>query len=283
VGDDAAVLQWPGDASGVVTTDLLADGTHFELAKHLPERVGRKALAVNLSDLAAMAARPRAVVVSLLLPRGEAAVLARRVLEGMLPLAREHEVAIAGGDTNVWDGRLVISVTALGQLTEKGPLLRSGARPGDALLLTGALGGSRLGHHLDFDPRIREALLLHQRYTLHAGMDISDGLCLDASRLAAASGCGIELELNCVRIAPAAHELARQMKDGRSALEHALTDGEDFELLMAAPRDEAQRILDDQPLNVPISEVGRVIDSPGLWGLYEDGRREPLEPRGFAH
>ena len=165
IGDDAAVLATAGRSDVVVTTDLLADGVDFDLKKHEPRRIGHKALAVNLSDLAAMAARPLAAVISLNLPRQDGMRIATELYEGMLPLAERYRVAIAGGDTNSWDGPLVISVTALGEVTADGPLRRSGAQPGDRIIVTGSFGGSILGRHLDVQPRIDEALLLNQRYS----------------------------------------------------------------------------------------------------------------------
>ncbi|MGC4006921.1 MAG: thiamine-phosphate kinase [Pirellulales bacterium] len=182
-GDDAALLRLADRRDGVVTVDLLSDGVDFELTRlHDPRRIGHKALGVNLSDLAAMAAEPVAAVVALLLPRGDAddplagMSLAQSLYEGMLPLAERYGVAIAGGDTNTWQGPLAISVTAIGQTTARGPLLRSTARPGDRILVTGRFGGSILGRHLDVEPRIHEALLLNDRYELHGGLDCSDGL-----------------------------------------------------------------------------------------------------------
>lgn len=147
LGDDAAVLKRTAPPDLVITTDLLSDGVDFRLAEIDPRRAGRKALAVNLSDLAAMAARPVAATVSIALPGagagGRSALeLAIVLYEGLLPLAKEFDVAIAGGDTNVHDGPTVISVTAFGHVTDLRPLTRSGGRAGDKLLVTGELGGS---------------------------------------------------------------------------------------------------------------------------------------------
>lgn len=286
IGDDAAVVRWSGDRDLVVTTDAVTDQVDFILAETDPALVGHKALGVNLSDLAAMAAEPVAVVVSLVLPRARvgrlsALELAVELYRGMLPLAEQFGVAIAGGDTNTWDGPLAISVTAFGRVTERGPLTRSGARPGDVLLVTGALGGSILGRHLRVEPRVREALLLNERYELTAGMDISDGLALDASRLAAASGCGVALRLDSVPISDDAVELAS--RDGKTALEHALGDGEDFELLFAAPQEVAERIVREQPLGVPVTVIGQCLAEPGLWQTDAAGERSPLPSTGYAH
>src|SRR5690349_8996728 len=136
-GDDAAVLGMQAGNDLVATTDMLMDGVDFRLSEHEPERIGRKALAVNLSDLAAMAAAPVAALVSLALPARGGETLAKRLYEGMIPLATEFDCPIAGGDTNSWDGPLVISVTALGEVPQSRRWLRSGARPDDAIIVTG--------------------------------------------------------------------------------------------------------------------------------------------------
>ncbi len=281
LSDDAAILSFAGSTDLVVTTDLVSDGVDFRLERDDPRRIGRKALAVNLSDLAAMAAKPLAAVVAIALPRAgcgsrTALDLAIALYEGLLPLAAEFDVALAGGDTNTHDGPLVVCVTALGELTERGSLTRSGGRPGDKLLVTGSLGGSIAEHHFDFTPRIREALLLRQRYELHAGMDVSDGLALDLSRLAAESGCGAIVDTNRVPISDAARELP-------NSLEHALGDGEDFELLLAAPADVAEAIVRDQPLDCPVTCIGELIADTGLWQTTGGERRTPLEPKGWQH
>lgn len=282
-GDDAAVLSWASGRDIVLTTDLLTDGVDFHVRTCQPWQIGRKAVAVNLSDLAAMACRPIAVVVSLALPRAGAAELARALYHGILDIALKYDVAIAGGDTNTWDGGLVVSVAALGQVTARGPLRRDRARPGDHILVTGRFGGSLLGKHFSFEPRVNAALLLHQQFELHAGIDVSDGLSLDLSRLAVASGCGAAVALETVPIDPAARELAAREADGRSALDHALSDGEDFELILTAAPGEAARMLDQQPLEVPITRIGQMIAQPGLWQLANDGALKPLVPRGFEH
>ncbi len=283
--DDAAVIA-AGSADSVVTTDMLTDGVDFLLEEVDPQLVGQKALGANLSDLAAMAARPVAAFVSLVLPRAgtsklSALELAMELYRGMIPFAEKHGIIIAGGDTNTWDGPLAISITAIGETTSQGPLTRSGAKVGDQVLVTGALGGSILGKHLAVEPRVAEALLLNERFRLHAGMDISDGLAIDASRLAKASRCGIVLDLSLIPIAEAAHRLSKQ--DGRSPLEHALGDGEDFELLLAVPTDAAREILSAQPLAIPITRIGEIIADPGLWQVSSNGHREALEPRGYEH
>jgi len=282
-GDDAAVLALGNVDECVLTVDVLSDQVDFQLDRIDPRRAGRKALAVNLSDLAAMAARPLAGVVGLVLPRRGGIELALALYEGLLPLAERYDLAIAGGDTNSWNGPLAVSVTLLGQVTPRGALRRDGAENGDHILVTGAFGGSLLGRHLDFEPRVDEALLLAERYTLHAGIDASDGLSLDLARLCQASGCGALVDLDAVPVAEDARRLAEQLDDGSTALEHALGDGEDFELILAVPPDEAARIVAEQPLGVPVTDVGRFVSEPGLWQTDRRAGRRPLLPRGFEH
>lgn len=283
LGDDAAILKMAGGPDCTFTVDLLTDHVDFELAQADPRRVGRKALAVNLSDLAAMASRPLAGVVALALPRRGSMDLAVQLYEGMLPLAEQFNLAIAGGDTNSWDGPLVLSVTLLGQVTSRGPLRRDGARPGDWIVTTGSFGGSILGRHFDFPPRVTEALQLNERYELHAGIDVSDGLSLDLARLAEESRCGAMLRPEAVPVSDDASRLAAQRADGSTALEHALSDGEDFELILAVAPDEASRMLAEQPLDVPLTTIGQFVAEPGLWQIDREDRRTPLLPRGYLH
>jgi thiamine-monophosphate kinase len=291
IGDDAAIVSLAGRTDVVVTTDLLSDGVDFRLAKDDPRLIGRKALAVNLSDLAAMAAEPIAAVIAIALPRAgigslTSLELAKQLYEGLLPLAAEFDVALAGGDTNTHDGPLVISIAALGTLTDRGPLTRRSGQPGDHLLVTGTLGGSILHHHFNFTPRIREAILLHERYELHAGTDLSDGLALDLSRLAAESGCGAVIHTDRLPISTAARDLAGLESNdyvAEAALRHALGDGEDFELLLAVPPEVADTILRDQPLDCPITRIGELIAEPGLFQQSAGTNRTPLEQTGWQH
>ena len=271
-GDDAAVLRTGENI--IVTTDMLMEGVDFLLSEVDPRRIGRKALAVNLSDLAAMAAKPLAAFVSLCLPRSGGEALARELYEGMLPLADEFACSIAGGDTNSWDGPLVISVTAIGEAIARGPLLRRGARPGDAILVTGEFGGSIHAHHFDFRPRVREALWLQHHFELHAGTDVSDGLSLDLSHICEESDVGAILDEAAIPLRPVVG----------NDLNHALADGEDFELVLAIPRAQALRLIDTQPLaHAKLSLIGEFTAAPGLQLRDADGLLRPLVPRGFEH
>jgi thiamine-monophosphate kinase len=283
LGDDAAVLRMGDVDECVITVDMLNDQVDFDLSTVDPRRAGRKALAANLSDLAAMAAKPLAAVVALALPRQGALELAMAFYEGILPLAERYDLAIAGGDTNSWDCPLAISITLLGAVTSRGPLRRGGAQPGDRILVTGSFGGSILGRHLDFEPRVHEALELHARYDLHAGIDVSDGLSLDLAHVLEESGCGAVIDVDAVPIADDARRLAERLADGSAPLDHALSDGEDFELVLAVPADEANRLLRERPLAVPITDIGECVAAPGLWQIDRSGVRRPLPPRGWQH
>ena len=283
LGDDAAVLDMAGAPQCVITVDMLSDGVDFILSEIDACRAGRKALAANLSDLAAMAARPTAGVVALCLPRKDGLQLAVELYEGMLPLAEKYDLIIAGGDTNSWDGPAAVSITLLGAVTEHGPLRRGGARPGDRIIVTGSFGGSILGRHLDFEPRVFEALKLNADYRLRAGMDVSDGLSLDLARLAEESGVGAALELDRVPVADDARRLAERADDVSTALDHALSDGEDFELILAVEPDEARRLLAEQPLEVPLTDIGEFVAEPGLWQIDADGSRTALAVQGWEH
>lgn len=275
-GDDAAALRWPVDRELLVTTDMLLEGSCFRLSEAGPRRVGRKAMAVNLSDMAAMAGVPRAAVVSVGIPRSHGRELADGLFHGMKQLADEFGVAIVGGDTNTWAGELVISITLLGEATLRGPVRRSGAKPGDWIFVTGPLGGSIGGHHLDFTPRVREALALHQQVDLHAMIDISDGFARDLHHICAESGCGAVVFADKIPISDAATGLS----DGKTALDHALGDGEDFELLFTVSCDDGQKLISDSA-KFRVHHVGECVEH-GVW-IERASSKEPLESFGYEH
>ena len=174
---------------------------------------------------------------------------------------------------------MVVHLTAIGTARPAGSWLRSGARPGDKIVLSGRLGGSLLGKHLDFEPRLRLAQALYPLGIVQAATDISDGLGIDLLNLTAASRCGAEVELDRIPISDAAME--RSQSSGHTALEHAIGDGEDFELLMAV--DPAQ--IDQLPSEidgVPLTVIGTFVSRTGLWSRSK-GRIEQLQPRGYVH
>lgn len=277
-GDDTAAVRLAPGSPVLVTTDMLLDGSCFILADAGPRRVGRKAMAVNLSDIAAMAGRPTVAVVSVGLPRDGGRAMAEELYLGMREMADRFDTPIVGGDTNSWDGPLAISVTLLGEPTGRGPVTRSGARPGDWLLCTGPFGGSIHGHHLDFSPRVSEAIRLNEIADLHAMIDVSDGLAADIWHICTESQVGAVLRADAIPIADA----AKPATDGRSALDHALADGEDFELVFAVSPADGRRLVETQPVpGITLTAIGECVES-GLW-LESDGARRPLEPQGYVH
>jgi len=288
IGDDAAILS--SDKSICVTTDSLCDGTHFVLNECGPRAVGRKLAGVNLSDLAAMAAVPRSMFISLCLPKagdggGETnssstpSSLAVEIFEGVYEYAERFQVAIAGGDTNVWSGPLVVSMTAIGEVAAKGAWLRSGARAGDAIVVSGSLGGSLFGKHLNVEPRIALAQELIRHFDIHAATDISDGLGIDLLSIFSASGCGAELLIDKIPISADAIRMAKI--SGKAAIDHAMGDGEDFELLLAMSPEEARR-LPAKIDGIPLTVIGQFTSRTGLWG--RDGSRvRQIAPKGYTH
>lgn len=279
IGDDTAALRFPLPTDCLTTVDMLMEGVHFTLSSATPRQVGHKALGVNLSDIAAMAGRPLAAVISLALPRGRGATLTEELYAGIGDLAKQFDVAIAGGDTNSWDGPLVISITVLGETVGSGPVLRGTAQPGDWIFVTGELGGSLLGRHLNFSPRVSEALALHAAVDLHAMIDVSDGLAADLAHITDESGVGAVLTETAIPISPAAHSL----KDERTALQHALGDGEDFELLFTVSPEEGRRLLENSPIEIPVSHIGRIVEETGLQMRTVDGNLVPLTVTGWEH
>ena len=276
-GDDCAVLA-PPSRPLLVTTDMLMDGTDFVVAEVGPRRAGRKAMAANLSDIAAMAGTPLAAVVAVALPKDRGLEWAEELDRGLREVADAFHVPIVGGDTNSWAGPLVISVTLLGEATAKGAVTRAGARPGDWVFVTGPLGGSLLGHHLDFTPRIREALALSAAVDLHALCDISDGLAADLNHILEESRCGAVLVAEAIPVSLAAVERTRTT--GQSPLAHALGDGEDFELVFTVSPADGEKLLRQPP--VPgLVKIGTCVEA-GLW-LETGGKRERLAPTGWIH
>ncbi len=281
IGDDAAALRLPPGALALVTTDMLIDGRHFLSADAAPRQIGHKAVARSLSDIAAMAGDPLAVVVALAAPPRMTPDYFRELFAGMKAAADALDTPLVGGDISSADMPLTLTVTSLGTAMPDAVVRRSGARPGDALLVTGELGGSILGRHLAFLPRLREARWLRERAPLRAMIDLSDGLAADAAHIARESGVGIELDADALPVSAAAHTLAR--RSGRTPLSHALHDGEDYELLLAVEPHHADRLLTCADAPVTMTRIGRVVAEPGLWLRDAGGRRAPLPPEGWKH
>ncbi len=264
-GHDAAVLR-PRAGRPVLCADQVIEGVHAR-AGCAGRTLGRKAAGRALSDLAATAARPQALLLCLAAPRGEPASRLRAVIEGVDEKAREHGAALVGGDLAQTGGPLSLAVSAFGGLAgrRRAPG-RDRARPGELVLATGPCGGSALGRHLEPEPRFAEAEFLYA-HGARALMDVSDGLALDLSRLAQAAGVRIDLEH--VPIHADARRAARQ--SGRSARAHALGDGEDHELLATLAPATWRALQGEAARRFPgLVVIGRVRRGRGLWLADED-------------
>jgi len=274
-GDDCAVLA-PARSRVLITTDILTEGTDFTRDLASPREIGRKAMAVNLSDIAAMGGRATAAVVGLVIPQmGMSGDGIRELYLGLEEVAGEFGVPIVGGDTNSWNGALVVSVTVLGETGDCGPFVRSGAKVGDAIFVTGPCGGSILGRHLNPRPRLKEIAHLAAVATITSCIDVSDGLSADLMHILDASGCGAILDADAVPVHPDAVRLSQQ--SGKTPLHHALADGEDFELIFTAPIAEAARLLGEPHA----LRIGTIVET-GLW-LRDSTGVFPLEAMGWVH
>ena len=278
IGDDAACLRLNPPSECLVTVDMLMEGVDFRLPEADPQLVGRKALAVSLSDIAAMAGRPLAAFVSIALPKNGGRRLAEGVHAGIETLAGEFNVAIAGGDTNSWDGPLVLSVTLFGQPTGSGPVRRSGAEAGDWIMVTGDFGGSISGKHFSFQPRVAEALVLHRAVRLHAMIDVSDGLAADLYHILDESRKGAVVRAADVPVS----EAARLLGD-KPPLEQALGDGEDFELLFTVSEADGRRLLANPPFETRLTQIGAITAERDCLVVMPDGTSPPLERLGWVH
>jgi thiamine-monophosphate kinase len=303
IGDDCAVLGTTPGTQLIVTTDLLIEDVHFRRRYAEPADVGWKALAVNISDIAAKGARSRWAVVGLACPAATTTDEIDAFYEGMLSLARELGVAIVGGDTSSSPKGWFVNVTLLGEATRA--ILRSTARPGDVLAVTGTLGRSAAGlavlerdhaparidaatlaemtaAHLRPRPRAAEGRWLGAADGVTAMMDLSDGLAIDLPRLCAESGVGATVQVDSVPIAPGTRQVATAVD--RDALAWATGGGEDYELLMACAPEAFERLATGLPqaTGTTLTRVGQ-IDRGGDVRFVDRGGRPVEVARGFEH
>jgi len=283
-GDDCAVLDFGlADQSILFKTDAVVEGIHFTTETE-PERIGHKALARCLSDIAAMGGTPTHALVTIALPKDYDSERISLIYRGLSALALRHHVAIVGGETTTNPERLLISVALLGTVKKDRVALRSGAQVGDGIFVTGKLGGSLTGKHLDFEPRLVEGRWLVENFSIHSMMDVSDGLAGDLRHIMKQSGVGALLHAEMIPISREAIMHAREHST-KPALLAALTDGEDFELLFTVPAKQAVALKDgwkEQFPNLPLSCIGKIIKEPGLHLRDERGVRE-LHDHGFVH
>jgi len=284
-GDDCAVLDIGADDRFLLfKTDAVVEGVHFT-SDARPEQIGHKALARCLSDIAAMAGTPTAAVITIGLPKQFQSEFVEKLYAGLNALAKAHGVAIVGGETTTNPERMLISISAIGFIPRERLLLRSGAKVGDAIFVTGELGGSITGRHLDFEPRLVEARWLAENFQLHSLMDISDGLTGDLRHILKASQVGAELLRSAIPISREARKISKRGEAAKPALVAALTDGEDFELLFTVAGKSAIPLLDAWKKQFPklkLSCIGKIVPGDGIKLRDETGVR-PLTTHGYVH
>jgi thiamine-monophosphate kinase len=284
-GDDCAVLDFGlPDKCLLFKTDAIVEGIHF--AKDTPpEKIGHKALARALSDIAAMAGTPTAALVTIALPQKFDVKFIEAIYTGMNQLAQKHGLAIVGGETTANPGRILISIALLGFVPRGKAMLRSGAKTGDAIFVTGELGGSLAGKHLEFEPRLSEARWLAENFSLHAMIDLSDGLAGDLRHILKASHAGAELLKTAIPVSRAAKLRAKESSSAKPPFVAALTDGEDFELLFTVAGADAVKLLDTWKKQFPklkLSCIGKITVGEGVMIRDQTGA-QPLTAHGYVH
>ncbi len=306
MGDDAAVIEPARNALDVLTADTLVEGVHFDRRVAPPDALGHKALAVSLSDLAAMGAEPRAALLSLALPAPLPASDVDALLGGMLALAARHKTALVGGNISRSPGPLVIDLTAVGAVGRRRVLTRSGARPGDALFVSGWIGQAAAGlasctmraagrteaapgatpaaceaRFLRPEPRVRLGLLLGRTRAASACIDLSDGLADGLVELCRASGTGVIVDAEAIPIDGETRGWFAGR--GEDAVDAACAGGEDYELLFTVPPRRARAFEAVQRLlgGLPCARIGTI--APGAACVLRRGGIDGRLPRGFAH
>jgi thiamine-monophosphate kinase len=311
VGDDAAVVATPRHAQTVLTTDALVEGIHFDRTWSTPADIGHRALAVNLSDLAAMGARPAWALLSLALPDGTAVEGVEALVDGFVALASAQSVDLVGGNLTRSPGPLVVDVTAVGTVHPRRALRRDAGRAGDELYVSGRIGAASAGlemlkagtagrvtggrglspgtppnpaidRYLRPTPRVRLGRAIANARAARAAMDLSDGLADGVQQIADASGCGIEIDAAALPIDPGARQWWKARNE--DAVVKALTGGDDYELVFAVPprwrgrlRHAIARVADP-----PLTRIGVLTGTRGECVLVREGRNERL-PGGFEH
>ncbi|NLM46822.1 MAG: thiamine-phosphate kinase [Firmicutes bacterium] len=303
IGDDAALARFADGAYVATSKDMLVEGVHFLLPGITAQDLGFKALAANLSDLAAMGARPRHAFVALALPAGTECEFVLDFFRGMMQLAEKYGIAVSGGDLVASPGPLAVSVTVQGEVRREQALLRRGARPGELICTTGSLGASAAGltlllqdmpcddkvraaalkAHFRPEPRVREGIWLAKSGAVTAAMDISDGLLKDIREIMEVNGCGALFYEEKIPVDPVARAVAAAA--GRLPLDFALHGGEDYELLFTVPENAFEGLSGAYLAHFgrPLYALGRLTEEMRLQMVTKDGKWEELEFAGYRH
>ncbi len=302
IGDDTAVIDAPGDRYTLITADMMVEGVHFSLKYCSFSQLGWRCMAANLSDIAAMSGTPKTALISLAITPSCTVQNIESLYEGMRSLADEYAVTIVGGDTVMSPSGIFISITLLGSVSKNLLTTRAGARPGDAIYVTGALGGAQAGlrilrgearskygsalkeAHLVPHPRVREAIYLRQHAALHAMIDVSDGLSSEINHICSCSNVGAVLLTHAIPLAAGVKEIAAAR--GENAISYALDGGEDFELVFTAVEAEikpiARKFQDN--FGLPVTKIGSVVhEKQGVRMVAGDAEKSSLLHRGYDH
>ncbi len=270
IGDDCAILEYTKAKYMLLTCDMIIEGTHFS-GKATPFQIGWKAVAVNISDIAAMGGVPRYALVSAGIPRNKGTKFLKGIIKGIETISRKFNILLIGGDTNT-SRKIVINVTLIGEVEKNCVIRRDGARSGDLIFVTGCLGEGKT-KHLKFLPRLKEARTLAKNFRINSMIDLSDGLSMDLNRLVDSSKVGA-----CV------YRSLIPLSDASVPLDKAIVTGEDFELLFTASPVESKKIIKrmGRKGDLPVTLIGEVVEKAfGVQLVVEEGKIRPLKPKGF--
>jgi thiamine-monophosphate kinase len=272
-GDDTAVIKWDKKRYLLYTCDMTIEGVHFDLRKATPFQVGWKALGRNISDIAAMGGVPRYAVVSLAISPAQKLSVADGICKGLKSIADKFGVNIVGGDMSV-SKNIVIDVSLIGEVEKENLALRSGAKIGDIIMVTGSLGRSIKGKHLYFTPRVKEIRRILKKYKINSMIDISDGLAIDLNRMLKAS-----------RVGACVYESAIPLSKDAISVKSALYDGEDYELIFTMSVKEARRFYRASPdIGAQVSLIGEITDKKyGYRIVKQNGKEEAMKIKGYLH